>query len=342
MKTTHRQYGEIVSVLALITAAGCLWPRQYDIFGEIYLLAVFALSLRVGRLAALFAAVASAVGWNYFMLPPAFAFAPLRPGQTLLIGIYFLAAVIGGQLAAARVGRERARLLARSEELHQALFNGLAHEIKTPLAVLRSALDEMRARGGEPSPALLVESGRAVARLDHVVENLINHTRLESGVLQPKMDWCDPLDLIRSARRSQADRLGLRAIDVRVPPGLPLFFADAALMEQVIANLLLNAALYTPPAAAIAVEGGSDAPNRKVFVRVRDSGPGIPPELQERLFQRFVRGAGVRAGGLGLGLAVARSFMRAQGGELTLASAPGRGAAFTAWLPAPELTDLPP
>lgn len=342
MRAPLREYVEIFVVIGVITGVGLLFPRQSDVFGEIYLLAVFALSLRVGRWPAFFAALLGAFAWNFIVIPPPFIFVPMRPGQTLLICIYFPTAIIGGQLASVRALSERAKLLAKSEQLHQALYNSLAHELKTPLAILHSAIDQIRADRGAPSPALLTECGRAVARLAHVVENLINHTRLESGALKPKMDWCDCHDLISSARRAQADRLGQRPIEVRLPPGLPLFFADASLMEQVIANLLLNAALHTPPEAAIRVEGGSDPGAQRVFIRVSDTGPGIPADLRERLFQRFARGAEVRAGGLGLGLAVARSFMQAQGGDLGIDPSSSPGASFTAWLPAAALQDPPP
>jgi two-component system sensor histidine kinase KdpD len=322
---------ETIAVIGAVTAVGWFVPLNYHAFGEIYLLVVIALSLRMSRGPAFFAAIVSAAAWDFFLVPPRFEFETPSLDESLLIGIYFVAAVIGGQLASLRTLRERAKLLAASERLHQALFESVAHELKTPLAVLRSACEQLKTVDQARRERLVSEVITAWQRLDHLVENLLNQTRLESGALKPKMGWLDPKDVVASARRHLGD----------IPPGLPLFFADAALMEQVIANLLLNAAVYTPIAGAIRVAAGVHEEPGQVFISVADDGPGIPADVQDRIFEKFQRGPGARPGGLGLGLAIARSFMVAQGGEIAVRSSPGTGTCFTAFLPLVSCGEVP-
>jgi len=104
-------------------------------------------------------------------------------------------------------------------------------------------------------------------------------------------------------------------------------------MEQVIANLLLNAALHPPVATPIFLTAGLDQARRRIFFTVADRGPGFPLEMRERLFQKFQRGDAARAGGLGLGLSIIRGFVVAQGGEIVVGENPGGGAVFTVYLP---------
>jgi two-component system sensor histidine kinase KdpD len=122
-------------------------------------------------------------------------------------------------------------------------------------------------------------------------------------------------------------------LETALPDDLPLFRADAALMEQVIANLLLNAALHTPPGTPIFLAAGVDHARARIFLTVADRGPGLPPAMQERLFHKFQRGDAARAGGLGLGLSIIRGFVAAQGGEIVAGENPGGGAVFTVYLP---------
>jgi two-component system sensor histidine kinase KdpD len=120
---------------------------------------------------------------------------------------------------------------------------------------------------------------------------------------------------------------------VSVSPDMPLFRADFPLMEQVIANLVLNAALHTPDGTPIFLAAGLDGARSRVFFTVADRGPGLPAEMRDRLFKKFQRGDAARAGGLGLGLSIIRGFVAAQGGEIVAGENPGGGAVFTIYLP---------
>ncbi len=331
-----REYAEVVGVIAAVTVMGGFFmPRyglnlSYGAFGHIYLLAVIALSLRVGRGPALAAAVVSAVAWDYVFVPPQMSFSVLNLDDTLELATYFVVALIGGQLTA-RV-REREKLFAEAE-LHRTLLDSVSHELKTPLAVLRTAAEKIDTSDPQKRTRLTDEIRTATSRLDHLVANLLNQTRLESRGLRSQPDWCDARDIISAARRTVADALAGRPLKVEIPTDMPLFMADAPLLEQSVANLLLNAALHTPAASAVSVTVGMDQRGARVFIAVADRGPGIPPELRENLFQKFRRGQTARAGGLGLGLSIVRGFTLAQGGEVVASDNPQGGATFTIWLP---------
>ncbi len=232
-----------------------------------------------------------------------------------------------------RAAGEREKLLAESEKLHRALLDAVSHELKTPLAVLRGALESLGSSDEVTRSHLIAESRTASNRLARLVDNLLDQTRLESGALQPRLDWCDAHDLVSAAVESVRESLAGHPFESDVPADLPLFRADAALMEQVIANLLLNAALHTPAATPIFLVVGHEPARARVFFTVADRGPGFPSEMRERLFQKFQRGDAARAGGLGLGLSIVRGFVVAQGGEIVVGENPGGGAVFTVYLP---------
>ena len=235
---------------------------------------------------------------------------------------------------------EREKLLAESEKLHRTLLDGVSHELKTPLAVLRGGAERLPDDTTEVG-AIGREMRTATRRLDRLVNNLLDQTRLESGTLKPKLDWCDPHDLLNAALEGTRDSLGDHPLDMNVPEDMPLFRADAALMEQVIANLLLNAALHTPPATPIFLAAGVEHSRERVFFTVADRGPGFPAEMRERLFQKFQRGDAARAGGLGLGLSIIRGFVVAQGGEVVAGENPGGGSVFTVYLPYAPHGEIP-
>jgi two-component system sensor histidine kinase KdpD len=180
---------------------------------------------------------------------------------------------------------------------------------------------------------MMAEIRIAVERLDNLVANLLNLTRLQSGVLKPHLDWCDGHDLAAAARRAVETRLEGHGLALEFPPDFPIFLADAGLMEQAISHLILNAAVHTPPATQIRVTGGLSADSKDIFIAVSDNGPGISAELRERIFEKFSRGAGAPAGGLGLGLSIVRGFMLAQGGKVSVESPAEGGTRFTLSLP---------
>jgi two-component system sensor histidine kinase KdpD len=128
-------------------------------------------------------------------------------------------------------------------------------------------------------------------------------------------------------------RIGEHPLAIDIPHDLPIFRADAVLMEQVIAQLLLNAAVHTPAQSPIQVGMAVSGDSKRILITVADSGPGMPAEIRGAVFKKFTRGPNARKGGLGLGLSIVQGFMRAQGGEATFDSPPKGGSRFTLSLP---------
>ena len=240
-----------------------------------------------------------------------------------------------------RAVSEREKLLAESDKLHRALLDGVSHELKTPLAVIGAAAETFATADAPTRENLVGEIRTATRRLNRLVTNLLDQTRLESGVLKPRLDWCDAHDLVNAALDGVRESLSSHVFETAVPPDMPLFRADAALMEQVIANLLLNAALHTPSGTPIFLAVGVDTTRARVFFTVADRGPGLPAAMRERLLKKFQRGDAARAGGLGLGLSIIRGFVSAQGGEVVAGENPGGGAVFTVYLPFAPHANVP-
>lgn len=241
--------------------------------------------------------------------------------------------------------RRRESLLAESEKLHRALLDSVSHELRTPLTVIAGALETLAADAAPTGRAeLLAETRLATARLTRLVGNLLDQTRLESGALRPRPDWCDPRDLVNAALDDARDALeaNRHPVSAELPDDLPPIRADFALTEQALANLLLNAARHTPPGTPVFITAGIERGGARAFFTVADHGPGLPAAMKGRLFQKFVRGDAARAGGLGLGLSIVHGFIAAQGGTVVVGENPDRrGAVFTLYLPHATLEPAP-
>jgi two-component system sensor histidine kinase KdpD len=229
---------------------------------------------------------------------------------------------------ALQVSRE-VQLAAQSEKLQKTLFDSVSHELKTPLAAMSAALEQ-----AQPDHT---ELRQAVRRLTNTVNHLLDATRLESGLLRPTCEWCDPGELVREALQLAA--LDNRDVRVGVPANLPSLSVDAGLIEQALVTLISNAAAYSPPGALIEVSAARD--ESFLIISVADRGPGLPPGGEEKIFEKFYRGPGTPAGGLGLGLSIARQLVEAHGGKLTAHNRAEGGARFSIRLPLGEPMQLP-
>ncbi len=165
------------------------------------------------------------------------------------------------------------------------------------------------------------------SRLNHVVNNLLDMNRLESGVVRPALEWCDVRELLQSAIEIARDSTDGREVRLDVPENIPLALLDHTLMEQAVAKLIANAGSHTPLRSPIEID--AEYRNEQLLISVSDRGPGLPEELVERVFEKFYRGDGRKPGGLGLGLSlIARGFVDAHGGKLTVENRDGGGARF--------------
>ncbi|HUJ09814.1 MAG TPA: sensor histidine kinase KdpD [Verrucomicrobiae bacterium] len=237
---------------------------------------------------------------------------------------------------------QQARVTEESERLHRTLLDSVSHELKTPLAVIRAASDGLDTQLAEDAPPLaktfLEEIQSANRRLDRIVTNLLDMTRIESGRMPLNVEWGDVSDLLESASNQVANEISRERIQIQVPAGLPLVRLDFGLVEQALCNLLVNAAEHSPATAPIqmaALLDGSD-----LVMRVVDQGTGLAVGEEEKVFGKFYRGAGARPGGTGLGLSIVQGIARAHHGTVTAANNPTGGATFTIRLPV-ETTEKP-
>jgi two-component system sensor histidine kinase KdpD len=228
----------------------------------------------------------------------------------------------------------RAALDAEREALRSQLLSSVSHDLRTPLATITGAATALR-----EDPALDAATRRELTdsivdeaeRLERLVGNLLDMTRLEQGAVTPKREWVPADEVVGSALTRLERLLAGRPIRTRLDANLPLLSVDPVLLEQLFVNLLENAVKYTPPGSELAVAGtrGDDA----LLFEVADRGPGLAPGEEERIFERFERGDGTAARGVGLGLAIARAIARVHGGTLTAANRDGGGAVFRLALP---------
>ncbi|MCX6139071.1 MAG: sensor histidine kinase KdpD [Ignavibacteriales bacterium] len=228
---------------------------------------------------------------------------------------------------------KKSLVFVESERLYKTLFNSISHELRTPIAAIMSASDSLRAQPTDESVHILVdEIHTASERLNRLVENLLDMTRLESGQIAPRLDWCDMHDLIHTSLRKLGPELSGHIVEVVMPEDLPLAKLDFGLMDQVFTSLLYNAASYTPQGThirvAVKLSGGD------LEVMIADNGPGFPKESLQKLFEKFYRVPGSHAGGTGLGLSIAKGYVEAHRGTITASNSPGGGAMFVIRIPA--------
>lgn len=225
-------------------------------------------------------------------------------------------------------------LKARTEELRSSLLSTVSHDLRTPLAVVTGAAQTLRdSRNLDASTQhqLLDTICDEAERLERLVGNLLDMTRVQAGALAVKKEWVPVDELIGSARTRLEKVLQGRALTVHAAPEVPFLQVDPVLFEQVIFNLLDNAAKYTPPGGPLQVEVSTGPFGARVAVC--DRGPGVRPEEAEKLFDKFFRGAQQGVAGAGLGLAICRGIVAAHGGLIHAEERPGGGASFIIDLP---------
>jgi two-component system, OmpR family, sensor histidine kinase KdpD len=215
----------------------------------------------------------------------------------------------------------------QSQRLQKALFDSVSHELKTPLAAMSGALQQQQSDRAELQ--------QAVRRLTRTVDHLLDATRLESGLLQPVREWCEPADLLREAVAAT----GLNDNDVRinVAKNLPTIFVDSRLIQQALGALLSNAVGH----GNLPIDLSAARDDSMLVISVADHGPGLAPGEENKVFEKFYRGPRTRPGGLGLGLSIARQLIEAHSGEIVARNREGGGARFSIRLPLGEPMRLP-
>jgi signal transduction histidine kinase len=301
-----------------------LVSQAWAMFGA--LLLVFLFSRAISRPLARLATKVQAVGHGE---------RPDLAGERGPVEVQTLAAALdtmAGEIES-RIARREADLAARDHFVSIA-----AHELRTPLTSLKATIQLAQRQISRDAPRAEVEAGLSLAdaqvdRLTRLVQELLESSRIAAGRLTIERRPVALTSLLRRVVELERAVDPDRVIQVSVPDPSPVIHADAGRLEQVLFNLLENGRKYSPADTALQVTVWTAGD--EVAIAVRDQGPGIPPEEQSRIFERFYRAPGSAAGatGLGLGLYIVHEIVRAHGGRLTLESAPQQGSTFTVFLP---------
>jgi two-component system sensor histidine kinase KdpD len=260
----------------------------------------------------------------------------LRPDQFRLLETCANQMALALERAELALEAERARVRAEAERLRSTLLSSVSHDLRTPLAAITGAASSLLEEGERLSSGTrreLVESvAEEAGRLNRLVGNLLDMTRLESGALQVRKDWHSLEEIIGAALERLGSRLEGRPVQVTIPDRIGLVPLDDVLIEQVLFNLVENAVKYTPPGTPIEI--GVEVAGTDARVEIADRGPGLKPGEEQRVFEKFYRARdGDHPAGIGLGLTISRGIVEAHGGAMTAANRPGGGAIFRFTLP---------
>ena len=296
-----------------------------------------------GARAAVFTAVAAALAFNLAFIEPYGTLKANSVDDYVALFALLVVALVVGLLVAAQADRRRGaehreaevRELydVRVDEQVSAMLRSVSHDLRTPLAAIRAVASDLRA-GVAYDEATRTELLDVVCdeadRLDRMVANLLSLSRIEAGALAPEQQAVDVAELVQEVVRRAQSLFRQVRVEVAVAPALPLVNGDYAQLQQVVTNLLENAARHAPPRSSVRAEVRARAGGAEV--RVIDEGQGVPEWERARIFEPFRRGEGSKSSGIGL--AICKAVVEAHGGTIAVEATPGGGATFVFWLPA--------
>lgn len=285
------------------------------------------------------AALLSAIIWNFFFIPPIFTFHIDSTEDLLMFLLYFFIALVNAVLTL-KIRKEETKARDKEEKentikLYNTLLNSLSHELRTPISTIIGAVDTLKENKERISTSnrneLLNQIDIASIRLNRQVENLLNMSRLETGMLKLNLDWCDTNELIHS----EIQKLAIpykQTIVFEPNENLPLFKFDRGLIEHVLQNLLHNAINYTNENTVIKIVASQQSDN--CIISVSDNGIGIPEKEIKYLFDKFYRLPQTKTGGSGLGLSIVKGFVEAHKGIVKVENNKNGGVIFVIEFPA--------
>jgi len=358
-KTRWSSY--LLALLSVAASTAVLIPLRGWInsttIGFGFLLMVLFTAMFRGSKPALLASMLGVLSYNFFFLPPFHTFTIADPQNWIALTAFFITALAVGQLSARAKERateaEAARIrikdlyeelqqafdraseaeaLKRSERLKSALLDAVTHDIRTPLTSIKASatllLEDREAKeqeeklSADEQQSMLRVITHGADRLDRFIEGIVDLARIEAGDINLHRNWGAVEDIIDAAL-AQAEPLTRRhKISISIQEELPVVRVDARAVAEVIYILLDNASKYAPPETMITIEARRVADDVDE-IAVEDHGPGVPPSLRERVFERFYRAgrddaATDRVGGIGMGLAIAKGIVEAHGGKICI------------------------
>ncbi len=365
-KSGISQYTLAVASIAA-TSAICYILARYLGYQSVSLILLFMVSILATFLGigpVLLAASLSAFIWDVFFIPPRYTIHIERTEDILMLGMFFIIALVNGVLTTRvrkqeRFARDReertnalyqltkdlsatankAQFLEESDKLYKTLFNSISHELRIPVATIMGASDSLLSSGHpeEIRVELLTEILKASERLNRLIENLLNMSRLEGGRIKPRPDWHDIHDLVNEVCENLKEELSRFKVQVNIPEDMPLVKIDFGLMEQVLYNLVHNASQYAPASTEIGISAFYN--EGFLNLHITDRGPGFPENEISLIFNKFYRVGGSKPGGTGLGLSIAKGFVEAHRGMITVENRSDGGALFIISIPAETFRD---
>ena len=333
----------ISAVLVSIVSISCFFTVDfmgYRVVALILMVTVSLLAMMFDILPVMIAAILSALIWNFFFIPPLYTFHVNNAEDFLMFLMYFVIAMVNAALTfQIRKAEQKARDKEEKEntiKIYNTLFNSLSHELRTPISTILGSVDTLMGNknnlSSENQTALLTEIEQASIRLNRQVENLLNISRLESGMIKLNLDWCDMNELIYSVIQKIALQSANHEIIFTENEEIPLFKIDSGLMEQVLHNIIYNCVQYTPENSVITIEVSNQNDICKILIS--DNGNGFPESEIRFAFDKFYRLPNTKTGGTGLGLSIAKGFTEAHKGQIKLQNNDSGGAKFTIEIPA--------
>lgn len=329
----------LYSILLVCIVSGICYSFSqyigYRVVAFILLLAVSVIAMLFDILPVLFAALISALIWDYFFIPPHFTLRVDSTDDYILLFMYFVIASVNAVLTYKIRQIEKVAMQkeekANTVKLYNTILNSLSHELRTPIAAIIGATDNLQNHNAklteENRNELVKEISKASFRLNQQVENLLNMSRLEAGFIQPKKDWCDIVEVVYDVVNRIEENGITQNIKININPAIPLFKLDKGMLEQVIYNLVNNASLYTDENSTINIIAICHADVLQVIIE--DNGKGFPPGEVDNVFDKFYRLKNTKTGGTGLGLSIVKGFTEAMGGSIFLENISTGGARFT-------------
>jgi len=355
LKQTKAKNQYFVSILSVsIVSALCLFTRDfldYKVTGYLLLVVVSLLAIFLEIFPVLIAAILSALVLDFLFIKPYYTLHINNTADLLLLLLFFVIALINAVLTfkirkAEQIAQVKEARLS-TMKLYNILLDSLSHELRTPIATIMGGVGTLQGKSvnltEDNKTKLLSEMEKASLRLNHQVENLLNMSRLESGYIQPKFDWCDVNELVYNVIDNLSEELAFHKVMVRKNDYLPLFKLDYGLTEQMIYNIIYNASQYTPKGASIEITieykpevdfEYHEEVQMTCNITIADDGNGFETSEIPKVFDKFYRVNDSKTGGTGLGLSIVKGFAEAQHGTVTLANREEGGAIFKMSFPA--------
>ncbi len=331
----------ISTVTILLLSTICFTLKEiigYKIVALLLLMTVSILAMLFDILPVLLASVLSALIWNFFFIPPIFTFHIDNAEDLLMFFLYFIIALVNAVLTI-KIRKEQAKSRDKEEKenaikLYNTLLNSLSHELRTPISTIIGAVDSLKDNKQKISAnnqvELLNQIDIASVRLNAQVENLLNMSRLETGLLKLNLQWCDVNELINLIiQKINIDER--KKIIFNQNESLPICKIDSILIEQALQNIILNALQYTPQNATIEIN--TLMSENTLNINITDSGNGIPEMYINKIFEKFYRVPNSKTGGTGLGLSIVKGFVEAHNGTIDAENILPNGLKFTIKIP---------